>query len=1001
MTVRVLMVDDDIVHLELSERFLTRQNPDYEITSVENSQEAISLLSEQEFDATVCDIDLADDKMSGLDILDYIRKKGHDTPVIIFTGKSREEFAIQALNLGADYYIRKSSTNIDDLYAELSYYIQTAVQKRKIEKALRESERKLRLSEARLAEAQRISHSGSWVWEIRENREIWSDEIYRIFGLEPQEFQATYEAFLQSVHPEDRESVEEAVKSAIHDRTPYRIDHRIVRPDGSVRYVHEEGEVTFDDDGTAIQMIGTIQDITAQKNQEALLREERDKAQLYLDLAGTIIFALDTSLNVTMINRKGCELLGCEENDILGKNWIELFVIEEQREKVEDHLRRVLRKEETNEQGCNFQILNALGEQKNIIFYDTVLYDEESNVRKILCSAQIIEDFMQSNELSTKISQSTTKHEGWWQGVFEHAPTAIGIFDAEGRLIDCNKAAVNLLGVNTREDLLGLDLFRESRLPEEALESVSKGEIHRFRYKWDFVYVREKGILKTTRSDVVYMDVVLSPLQNSFGQTLGYVLHANDITERERTEAALKANEEMFRTIFEEAPICIQLFDSEGMLIRTNKASLELFGHEHLEDAVGVNLFDDPNIPDFVKEKLQQGNSITAKIRFDFSKIQVHELYRTSKTGVMHLDCVFSPLHYGKDENLQGYIVHVQDITDHYLAEQALMESRESYRELYNNALIGLFRVRISDGMILECNNQFANSFGFTNRRDIIDSSCFFKDFLTSSQSWTGLKESLKDMDNLMTDLPVITKNNQQLWMRFSLRLCQEKGYIEGVMSDITQEKYALEMLRKQREELSEFAHSMSHDLKNIFHNMNGFIELVEDENDFSHLQRLRQMLKESGELLDHSVALADAGLTVEESLTVIDLDSLVQFVAKSTIPESISFHQDKLPKVKGDEMKVAQIFRNLLDNAVRHGQPTQIEVRLEDKQDRYCILISNDGKEIEGTIRTQLFGKGFTSKKSGQGYGLTIVKRIVEAHNWQIELATSYTTTFKLLIPK
>ena len=177
MAVRVLMVDDDSVHLELSERFLGRQSPDYEIVSVETSDEALKLLEDDSFDAAVCDIDLADDMKSGLDILEHIRGKGDDVPVIIFTGKSREEFAIQALNLGADYYIRKSSTNIEGLYAELSYYILTAVEKRKTEIALRESEIKLRESQARLAEAQRIAHSGSWVWEIKEDREIWSDEI--------------------------------------------------------------------------------------------------------------------------------------------------------------------------------------------------------------------------------------------------------------------------------------------------------------------------------------------------------------------------------------------------------------------------------------------------------------------------------------------------------------------------------------------------------------------------------------------------------------------------------------------------------------------------------------------------------------------------------------------------------------------------------------------------------------------------------------------------------
>ena len=114
-----------------------------------------------------------------------------------------------------------------------------------------------------------------------------------------------------------------------------------------------------------------------------------------------------------------------------------------------------------------------------------------------------------------------------------------------------------------------------------------------------------------------------------------------------------------------------------------------------------------------------------------------------------------------------------------------------------------------------------------------------------------------------------------------------------------------------------------------------------------------------------------------------------------------MKYEQDKLPTVRADEKKVTQVFRNLLDNAVKHGQPTKVEVRLEEQGGNYCIKVINDGKEIPETIRPKMFVKGFTTSKSGQGYGLTIVKRIVDAHNWKIQLSTSGKTTFELIIPK
>lgn len=100
---------------------------------------------------------------------------------------------------------------------------------------------------------------GKWDWDIVTNELLWSDEIYVIFGLSPKEFGATYEAFLNSVHPEDREKVKEAVNEALYCEKPYSITHRIVRPDGSIHFVHEQAEVYFNGRRKPVKMMGTVQ----------------------------------------------------------------------------------------------------------------------------------------------------------------------------------------------------------------------------------------------------------------------------------------------------------------------------------------------------------------------------------------------------------------------------------------------------------------------------------------------------------------------------------------------------------------------------------------------------------------------------------------------------------------------------------------------------------------------------------------------------------------------
>ncbi|CAG9179700.1 MULTISPECIES: helix-turn-helix domain-containing protein [Cupriavidus] len=129
----------------------------------------------------------------------------------------------------------------------------------------RRAEAALRQSEALLAKAQEIAHLGGWYWNIQTDDCAWTDEAYRIFGWAPQAFKVTMERFLASVVEEDRPRVQAAIRAAVVDGQPYRVDYAILLPDGSRREIHEEGEVTLDEDGNALTMVGASQDVTGQK----------------------------------------------------------------------------------------------------------------------------------------------------------------------------------------------------------------------------------------------------------------------------------------------------------------------------------------------------------------------------------------------------------------------------------------------------------------------------------------------------------------------------------------------------------------------------------------------------------------------------------------------------------------------------------------------------------------------------------------------------------------
>ncbi len=139
--------------------------------------------------------------------------------------------------------------------------------------ARKQAEAALQASEEGLARAQAIAHLGSWDWDIGSNRILWSDEAFRIFGHAPGSFEPTYDRFLAALLPQDRPRVQEAVRRCLEDREPYRIEHRVLRPDGTERLVEEVGEVTRDEAGRPVRMVGTVHDLTERQAVERLKRE--------------------------------------------------------------------------------------------------------------------------------------------------------------------------------------------------------------------------------------------------------------------------------------------------------------------------------------------------------------------------------------------------------------------------------------------------------------------------------------------------------------------------------------------------------------------------------------------------------------------------------------------------------------------------------------------------------------------------------------------------------
>ncbi len=126
----------------------------------------------------------------------------------------------------------------------------------------RESETELRQATSLMTDAQEIARFGHWQWVVAGDEVTWSDQLYRIFGLRPGEFTATFEAYLERVHEADRERVKAKIEKALATGEPYLIEHRILMPDGTVRSLRSQGQVVKAEDGSVERLVGVCQDIT-------------------------------------------------------------------------------------------------------------------------------------------------------------------------------------------------------------------------------------------------------------------------------------------------------------------------------------------------------------------------------------------------------------------------------------------------------------------------------------------------------------------------------------------------------------------------------------------------------------------------------------------------------------------------------------------------------------------------------------------------------------------
>ena len=1031
---RILSVEDDPKDAQLIQDLLETEGIVCEIKRVDTEAALLASVEQGGIDLILADYSLP--SFDGISALNFAMRTCPDVPFIFVSGTLGEEVAIEALKIGATDYILK--TRLSRLVPSVLRAGREAAQRAERKRAVEA----LRRSETYLAEAQRLSKTGSFGWKPSTGEIIWSEETFRIFQYDRTTI-PTVELVLQRVHPEDVALVQQTIERVTQDRKAFDFEHRLLMPDDSVKYVRVVGHPSTNDESSNFEFVGAVMDVTESKRVEKQLRRSEESLLEAQRLSHTGSWRHDVASGEVTVSPEIYRIHDIKPGEDPSNT--EFFFSKfhpEDRKRVVDLFERA--ETEKAEFQVDYRIVLPDGTIKHLHTIGRPILNESGDLVEFVGTAMDV--------TAAKLAEETLRRsEAYLAEAQRLTHTGSGAWRVPGwDALYLSEEWYRIYGFDPKHGLSAWKERLQRMHPEDRVkvqEIKDRAISEKSDYEVDHRILLPDGTVKHTHT-------VGHPVLNASGDVEQFVCTMMDVTERTQAEALRDGESRILEMIARDAP----LEETLEKLVRVVEAQFAGLLCSVLlldEDGQHVRHGSAPSLPQSYSEAIDglsigpmAGSCGTAMYRrepvivTDILQDPLWEQYRGVAEPYGLRACWSSPIleHSGKalgtfamyyreprspspaETRALEMATHLAGIAiERKLTHEQLQRSEAYLAEAQRLSQTGSWAGAPGTGEIRYWSEECYRVLGFDPHSGQPRFETFFQRIHPDDQAKfrETAETAARDKAGFEFDCRIVHPGGKVRDIHTVGRpvLSPSGDLVEfvGTVIDVTERKRAEDARERLRQVQAELAHinrvtTMGELTASLAHEVNQPIAaaitdantclrwLTRDQPDVEEArQAASRIVKDAtraGEIVSRirmvfkkgtpQHALVDVNEIIREMIVLLRTEAMRHSIAVRTeLAEDI-------PQVTGDRVQLQQVLMNLMTNSIDAMKDVDGTRELGIKSQRaengqLLISVSDTGIGLPPQQANQIFNAFFTTKPHGTGMGLRISRSIVESHGGRL----------------